>query len=76
MAADMNIGTKKCTREKLGEVLLLVGKKKRDKLNGQGRHCLCSVFTSCMGSAVKRQVRRHKGKERGCSNISARHSFK
>lgn len=37
MAADMNIGTKKCTGEKLGEVLPLVGKKKKDKINRQGR---------------------------------------
>ena len=37
MDAETNIGTKKCTGEKLGEVLPLVGKKKKDKLNSQGR---------------------------------------
>lgn len=38
MDADMDIGTKKCTREKLGELLPLGGKKKKEKLKGQERH--------------------------------------
>lgn len=38
MDVDMDIATKKCTREKLGKVLPLGGKKKMETLKGQGRH--------------------------------------